>query len=357
MKIAAVETWKVSVPLRRPYAIAFRTISHVDLFFIRLTAADGRVGLGSASPAEEVTDETAELCSEALDSRKLEWLEGQDVRHLAALCRRMRQPFYDTPAARVGVEMALYDLFAKRLDLPLVDLLGRAHDNLLTSVTIGIKPSVEEALAEASEHVGRGFRCLKVKVGRSFEQEVELLKRMRESVGPRIQIRVDANRGYSVREAEQFWPVAQELNLELVEQPVRVRSFSEIRSLSPEYRQRVAADESLLDEEDALSLLQVPAACGIFNIKLMKCGGISSALTIAGFAETADVKLMWGCMDESVISISAALHAAYACPNTRFLDLDGSFDLPNDPARGGFVLDDGRLRLLDKPGLGVELIS
>lgn len=357
MKIKAIEIWRDSIPLPYPYAIAFRTITHADLFFVRILCDDGSVGLGSAAPAEEVTDETTELCAEALEPARLAQLEGRDIRHLAAICRELKLPYYHTPAARVALEMALYDLFARRLDLPLVDLLGRAHQALPTSVTIGIKPTLEEAFEEADRHLANGFRHLKVKIGRAFEQEVELLHKLRERVGPRVVIRVDANRGYNVREAEQLWTAARELDLELIEQPVRVRSFAEIRGLSPDYRQIVAADESLLDEEDALSLLQAPAACGIFNIKLMKCGGISSALTIASFAETADVGLMWGCMDESVISISAALHTAYACPNTRYLDLDGSFDLPRDPARGGFIVRDGNLHLIDAPGLGVELVS
>jgi L-alanine-DL-glutamate epimerase-like enolase superfamily enzyme len=87
----------------------------------------------------------------------------------------------------------------------------------------------------------------------------------------------------------------------------------------------------------------------------MKCGGIRPALAIAQIAESASIDLMWGCNDESVVSIAAALHAAYACPNTRYLDLDGSFDLARDPAKNGFVVEEGRLRLLDRLGLGVDL--
>ncbi len=355
MKIVEIESRRDTIELTHPYTIASSTITSVDLFVLRLVADDGTVGLGSASPAEEVTDETVDMCEEALSAERLDWLRGRDVRQTAAICRELKQPYYHTPAARVALEMALYDLLAKRLQIPLVDFLGRCHTSLPTSITIGIKPTIEEALEEARSHLGRGFRHLKIKIGRSFEQEVELLRRLRRGVGPDIAIRVDANRGYNVKEAEQLWPLVRELDLELVEQPVRVRSFSEIRLLPSEYRQQVAADESLLDEEDALSLLQAPAACGIFNIKLMKCGGITSAMTIAAFAETANVGLMWGCMDESVISISAALHTAYSCPNTRFLDLDGSLDLARDPARGGFELMDGQLQLLERPGLGVEL--
>ncbi len=174
-------------------------------------------------------------------------------------------------------------------------------------------------------------------------------------MGRSIHIRVDANLGYSLGQTREFWPLVQELELELVEQPVPVADFPRLRHLPEAYRHILAADESLQTEADALELLHPPRVCGIYNIKLMKCGGLSSALSIARIAERAGLKLMWGCMDESVISISAALHTAYACPNTRYLDLDGSFDLPADPARGGFRLQDGVLHLLDSPGLGVEL--
>ncbi len=94
-------------------------------------------------------------------------------------------------------------------------------------------------------------------------------------------------------------------------------------------------------------------ACGIFNIKLMKCGGIAPARRIAAIAESAGVRLMWGCMDESRISIAAALHAALSSPATRYLDLDGSLDLARDVVRGGFLLEDGVMRMTGAPGLGV----
>ena len=85
----------------------------------------------------------------------------------------------------------------------------------------------------------------------------------------------------------------------------------------------------------------------------MKCGGVRPALRIAAIAEAAGVELMGGCMDESVVSIAAALHAAFASPATRYLDLDGSLDLARDVATGGFVLEDGRMRTTGAVGLGV----
>ena len=86
----------------------------------------------------------------------------------------------------------------------------------------------------------------------------------------------------------------------------------------------------------------------------MKCGGIAPGLEIATMAQYAGIDLMWGCMDESIVSISAALHAALASPATRYLDLDGSLDLARDVVQGGFVLENGWLRTTVRPGLGVS---
>jgi L-alanine-DL-glutamate epimerase-like enolase superfamily enzyme len=354
MKITNVETWMESLELTRPYTIATRSISAVDLFFVRLTDEGGAVGLGSASPAEDVTGESPAACEQALQPDRLPRFVGRDACHIGALCREVKESLGETPAAGAALDMAIHDLFARHLGVPLVELLGRRHEKLPTSITVGIK-SAEEALAEVDEYLGRGFRHLKVKIGLSFEEDVERLRRLREKAGPSIRIRVDANKGYTVEETRAFESVLRELEIEFIEQPLPASSVEEMRGLPPGLRSRVAADESLIHERDALRLAGEPAACGIFNIKLMKCGGISPALRIASIAEAAGIDLMWGCMDESVVSISAALHAAYACGATRYLDLDGSFDLARDLAEGGFVIEEGCLRILDEPGLGVRI--
>ena len=87
------------------------------------------------------------------------------------------------------------------------------------------------------------------------------------------------------------------------------------------------------------------------------CRGVTPARTMAEIATQAGIELMWGCMDESRASIAAALHTAYASPATRYLDLDGSFDLSSDPIEGGFDVRDGRLVLTDEPGLGVRHVG
>jgi len=356
MRIRSIAVSAERFPLTRPYAIAGQDpVTEVENVVVRIETEDGLTGFGAGSPGEHVTGETNESCRAALAPGHLEWLRGRDVRTLRALCRESSERFPLTPAARAAVDIALHDLLGQRAGLPLADVLGRAHDALPTSITIGIK-SLQETLAEADEYLARGFRVLKVKIGDALEKDIERLEKLREHVGRRAVIRVDANIGYTIEQTERFFERTAPLDIEFVEQPVTRETFDLVRGLPAAWRRRIAADESLHGEKDALDLAGPPGdpACGIYNIKLMKCGGVWPALRIAAIAETAGVSLMWGCMDESRISIAAALHAAFASPATRYLDLDGSLDLARDVVSGGFTLEDGVMRTLDTPGLGVE---
>ena len=356
MKISKATYWTEKLALTRPYTIAYERIESVQNFFVRLQAQDGSVGLGVASPAEEVTGEGVQECRQALADNLELLLPGTDIRHLKTRLRDIASAMPAAPAARAAIDMALHDLWAKHLGLPLVDLLGRVHRSLPTSITIGIE-SVAEALEEAAEYKGRGFRILKVKIGQSLAEDVERLHRIRQKMGRDMLIRVDANQGYSADQFTKFLKQTAALELEFVEQPLDARDLDGMRRLSAAVREKVAADESLLDERDALTCLEPPRPFGIYNIKLMKCGGIAPAMQIAEIAHLAGIDLMWGCMDESIVGIAAALHAALASPATRYIDLDGHLDLARDLVTGGFVLQDGELGLTDAPGLGVELIA
>jgi L-alanine-DL-glutamate epimerase-like enolase superfamily enzyme len=354
MRIAAAETRLEAIPLARPYTITFRTVTAIETVIVVLRDEYGHLGLGAASPESHVTGETNQACQTALAAGALDWLIGQDLRSLPAVVRVLGERMKATPAARAAVDMALHDLLAQVLDLPLCDLLGRVHERLPTSITIGIKDA-EETLREADEYLGRGFRILKVKIGRQLEEDLDRLRRLRDRVGPDIILRADANQGYTLPQTERFLREARPLGLELVEQPIAARQTRMLAALDEPSRRLLVADESLLTAEDAFALALPPPPCGVYNIKLMKCGGVSPALRIASVAELAGLTLMWGCMDESRIGISAALHTAFACPATRFLDLDGSFDLARDVVEGGFELDQGFLSTTPAPGLGVRL--
>ena len=354
MKITKVKSWSENLTLTRPYTISYKTIDSVENVFVYLELEGGVFGLGAGSPADFVTGESISDCTLILEEKLEELLLGQDIRLIKEHCRILEKEMPKTPAARAAVDIALHDVLSKYLGIPLVDFLGRIHQSLPTSITIGIK-SIAESIIEAKEYVERKFRILKVKTGKSVEEDIERVHKIREIAGPQIGIRVDANQGYTTKELQEFIHKTEMLDIEFTEQPLGSDDILEMLEVPENIRKLCAADESLHNAMDALKLAASPQPFGIYNIKLMKCGGIHSAMQIAEIANLAGIDLMWGCMDESIISISAALHAAFASPATKYLDLDGSLDLAHDLVEGGFVLKEGYMSLNDKPGLGYTM--
>ena len=355
MKIVDLVSTTEHFPLTRPYQIAYRAHDAVSNAIVRLILGDGTTAWGAASPSRFVTGETIETCSEALRSPELkDLLIGQDIREVNKITRLVARVFSSKkcPAAQAAIDMALHDGFAQHLALPLVDVLGRCYDKMLTSITIGIK-DVSATLSEADEYYQRGFRILKVKLGHHLEEDIERLRKLRERFAQGVALRVDPNQGYSFQQLQTFLKATDHLSLEFVEQPLPVAQIEELHRLSLDEKNKIALDESLCTSADALQHCLPQPKSRVYNIKLMKCGGISEALRIATIADLCNRDLMWGCMDESIISISAALHSAFSCSRTRYIDLDGSLDLARDVVSGGFEIKDGYMSPHSLPGLGV----
>jgi len=346
-----------AVALTVPYAIAGGTTDAVELVTVRVEADDGTAGVGAATPEPAVTGETFAACLAALAPERTAALVGADLARFGELAERVAGGWGGTPGAAAALDMALHDLRCRALGRPLAELLGRVHDALPTSITIGILPA-DESVDAARRHVSAGFRALKLKVGRDLDADLERIARVRERIGPLVALRVDGNCGFAPRQLPRLLAECERRGVALVEQPCPPEADAELAALPAAARRRLVADESIHSPADALRLATADAGrplVGGWVVKLMKCGGVTPALRIAAIAEAAGVGLMWGCMDESVAAVAAALHAAYASPATRWLDLDGSFDLARDPARGGFRLDAGLLHTLTAPGLGAEL--
>lgn len=353
-RIKDIKVWSADLGNQRPYTIAFKTVDEVRNAFVEITLQDGTTGIGSGNPSEYVVGENLTQTLSALSKNNLEFLIGRDIKELNQLTFEVWQKFPKNPGARAALDIALHDAFTKFLGIPLVKYFGQKIKSMPTSNTIGIK-NVTATLEEAGEFVGMGFKILKVKLGKDPAEDIERMVKLREKYGNNIVIRIDANQGYTVQQTIDFYHKTKHLNIELIEQPLPAKAITEMKNLPDEIKQVIAADESLVTPNDAIELVKTPRACGIFNIKLMKCGGPSQGLKIADIALHQGIDLFWGCNDESAISITAALHTAFACSNTKYIDLDGSLDLANDIVKGGFILKDGVMQCSDKPGLGLEL--
>ena len=355
MRIKNLNVWNADLGNTKPYTIAFKTVDEVRNVFVELVLENGITGIGSGNPSEYVVGENIGQTIEALKEDNLEFLAGRDIREFHQLTYDVWKKFPKNPAARAALDIALHDTFAKYLGVPLVKFLGQKIKTLPTSNTIGIK-NVTETLKEATEYVQAGFKVLKVKLGKDLNEDIERIVKLRENLGNKVAIRIDANQGYDINQTVEFYTKTLHLNVELIEQPLPAKAVKEMKSLPEEIRKKIAADESLITPKDALELVKPPRASGIFNIKLMKCGGVSQGLKIADIALQEGVDLFWGCNDESAVSITAALHAAFSCSNTKYIDLDGSLDLGKDVVKGGFILKDGMMSCSDKPGLGLERV-
>ena len=353
MRIKSVRASCRDLALIKPYTIAYETIDSVENVFLEIELFNGLIGIGAANPDPDVVGESPEQTLQNLQTDWVAALIGQEIQTFQLLIQQAQRQFPDAPGTVAALDIALHDAFGQYTGVPVVKLYGQKIQSLPTSVTIGIM-NVADTLTEAAAFYQQGFRILKIKTGLNPAEDVERLRKLREHYGQALTIRVDANQGYTLPQLQAFLALTDSLNLELVEQPLPVGQERQMLALPDKTRQRMAADESLRDNDTAQQLATPPPPFGIFNIKLMKCGGIRAALDIARVAEPANISLFWGCNDESRVSITAALHAAFACPHTRYLDLDGSFDLADDVVSGGFVVKNGVMRLAGGTGLGLK---
>jgi L-alanine-DL-glutamate epimerase-like enolase superfamily enzyme len=295
---------------------------------------EGLVGLGEAAPILRY-GQNAETAGRAIDAMA-ERLADPRAYAIAAA----RAAVAGEAAAEAAVDMALHDLAAKRMGVPLYEMLGLdPKATPQTSFTIGLDTPeiVVQKVREASD-----YPILKVKMGSDDDRAV--LTAVRDTTDRPI--RVDANEGWTPAEALSRLEWLHSMGVELVEQPLPAAMIAETRELRRHSPIPFYADESVHRAAD------IPPLAGAFdgiNIKLMKCGGIGEALRMIAVARAHGMKVMLGCMIESSIAISAAAHLS---PLVDIADLDGALLLDHDPYAGSTVRG-GKIVLPDGPGLGV----
>jgi L-Ala-D/L-Glu epimerase len=354
MQITHVEVIPVELKLRLP----FRGLAHaedvdkVDAVFVRVDTRGGRVAWGCAAFDPTLTGETLEqvirVCRACADRA----LDLNPLNTEFALAELM--PLTEgTPSARCAFDIAFYDLLGLAAGLPLHRLLGGYRHKIQTSITLSLAP-VAETVKMAHDRVGQGFRILKLKGGLDPEDDVHRVRAVRRAL-PDLVVRLDAEQGYTIQQALDV-ARALEGEIEMLEQPTPADDLESLMEVTQSSPVPILADESLTGPASALALAGRHAAHGM-SIKLATCGGLHCGRQVDSIARAAGMSTMVGCINEPALLIAAGLGLALSSPNVHYGDLDGHFDIENDPTIPGFLFEDGWLVAHDVPGLGcvVEL--
>lgn len=352
MEIERIEVYSVTLRYLEPFRIAPGASEESRNVVVKIVTDYGVEGWGEASPSKRVTGEAVETVVEALSkiAPKLIGMCPLRIEHDVELMDRLIE---GNPAAKAAIDIALHDILGRTAEKPLFMLLGGYRTEVMTDLTLGIKAPNEMA-ADAIKAVEKGFKALKVKVGLNPSEDIERIRMVREAVGEDIEIRIDANGGWSPDQAIEVLNRVEKFNIRFVEQPVPagdIKGLAKVRRSSPI---PVMADESIHSPSDALKLIQEEAV-DLINIKLMKSGGILKARKISDVAEAAGVPCMIGCMGESEIGIAAGAHFAAGVRNVMYADLDCDLLHADKLVKKGGTEVKNSMRLLSKEsGLGME---
>ena len=358
MKIADVRVIQADIPVERPHKMSFTTLERVNFVFVRLETADGLVGWGEAACLGGPTwsEESSESIAATIERYIAPWLVGCDGSGIEPVAREMGRRVQGNPFARAAVEMALWDLNGRALGVPVHRLLGgRVRDRVPLSWSLAVADPRAE-IEEAQTKVAQGHRIFKIKTAaRPVAEDVERVRRLRETLGPDVSLRVDANQGWDRPTALTAIRALAPFGVDFVEQPVPRWDLDGMAEIGRRVDVPIMADESCFSPQDAFAIARL-GGVSILGLKLTKSAGLRGTMAIARIAEAAGLGCYVGCMIETSLGTAAYLHVALAAaPVTWGCELFGPLLLKGDVVREPVRYADGTILALDGPGLGVDV--
>jgi len=355
MKLTKLETFKIAVPLRKPFKTALRTVNVAESILVKITCENGIVGWGEAPPTVVITGESLSSIESAIHDVLKPYLEKQNLLNYEAIFQGIQTILIGNSSAKAAVDMALYDCLSQQCNLPLYQFLGGHKNEIETDFTVSVN-GPEEMGEDAVSYVQQGFDVLKVKVGKDdILTDLERICEIRKRVGYGVKLRLDANQGWQPKEAIQAIHKMEDLDLkiEFVEQPVKAWDIAGLKQVTDHVDTMIMADESVFTPKQAFDVIKTRSA-DLINIKLMKSGGIYQAQIINQLAEVCGVECMVGSMIETRIGISAAAHFAASKKNITRFDFDAPLMFAKEIVDGGINYFGRKIVLPTEPGLGIR---
>jgi L-Ala-D/L-Glu epimerase len=353
LKIAEVRTWRVV--LRR--AVAWKTARYtkgdIEATVVGISDESGVMGYGYV-PAMLLEGESAPSAEALLHGVLKPLIKRKDLVGIQPLLMEMDLALAHNLQVKFAVEEALLDLQAKKLHTPVFNLLGGlCRPEVPVMRMLGIKTPKETA-EEARSMVERGYTHIKLKIGLDEKRDVECMRVVRETVGDAIFISADANRSYTPMQAICVINQLEKWRLDAIEQPVRAEDFRGMAFVRQHIHTPLMADEGVLTSADALRFVEM-GALDVVSIKLWKVGGFMKAREIASVCNAANISCHIGSTAGSQLMEAGQLHFAASTLNLMGGAEIGEFEgLSDDPA-SGLVIAQGKIKVPNVPGLGVEI--
>ncbi len=373
MKIQSIETIPVRLPTRRVHQWANLKTPIGVYLLVKLETDDGWTGLGEAPALKDwggdhmrYYGETPASVAAVIRDILAPSLVGEDPRRIEWIHTLMDQAVKGYPYSKAAIDMALYDVAGKAAGVPAYQLLGGLYRvSVPISHSIGLM-DMDEAVAEVQRVKAEGIRTIKLKGGVEPKRDVELLRRVREALGPDMNLTVDANNGYkSAKEAVRTTKAMEPYNILYMEQPVE--GLDAMAEVTRRVDTPVMADESAWTTWDVLEIIEKKAA-DIISIYTTKPGGLLKAKKVAAIAEAAGFpcnvngSVEMGVGNAANVHLAASTAAAnLACvipvttPDAEATGRIAGIYYKDDIVTEPFEFADGAVKVSHRPGLGVEL--
>lgn len=352
MIITKTEIYSFKIPMV-PFTIATGTMQHAQNVLIKLHTSEGIFGWGECSAFPMIVGETQESCYQNAIHFASYW-KGKNPLSIQERLAELDYIIAGNYTIKSAFDMALFDIAAQWANQPLYAYLGGTQKAIESDLTIGI--DTPEAMANmAIAFKEKGVQILKVKLGKDAKTDILRIQKIREAIGNEIKIRIDANQGWSTKEALDILNGLAPFAIEFCEQPLHKYYDDFLPALCAASPIPIMADESVFTHHDARKLIK-NKACHLINIKFSKSGGIQEAIKIQSLAADHQIACMMGGMLESRLALSAKMHFAMAHDNLIYYDMDtcllGHLE---DPILGGVQFNGMHLYIDDTPGHGATV--
>ena len=354
VRIAAIEAVPLRFPLDPPFRAALGWIESVDLVLVRVRDTDGVQGTGTAfafgADAARPILEIARTLGATRVGAPAAGVEG----HASAMRAALALSGLGGPAiAALGaIDLALWDLVARRTGLPLWRLLGGARDRIASYGSGGsLALSIDGLVDEVRGFVEAGHRAVKIKAGHGATEDARRLAALRDAFGSDLRIAVDANQQFSPKAAIRWARAIEPFDPWWIEEPVRADDVAGHAEVRAAVEVDVASGETLTGTADAARMIAARAV-DVLMPNLQRVGGLTAWRKLAAAAELSGIGMAAHVHPEVQVHLMCAVPGAVALefwPGWPWLwhepiAIADGFAIPPDAPGLGFTLDEDRVR-------------